>query len=780
MFFTEASHPIDLPSDMNKPDPENIPFRLALEYVTYSDRILFLTGKAGTGKTTFLKHLRENTFKRMAVAAPTGVAAINAGGVTIHSLFQIPPGLFLPEPVYGWNMTDISIQTPESLIRNMRLSPAKRQLIEELQLLVIDEVSMVRADMIDAIDTVLRHIRRKHRTPFGGVQLLLIGDLFQLSPVVKPNEWELMRTLYDSTFFFDARVFRETPLVYLELQKIYRQKDEDFIHILNAVRNNEVEPSMIARLHEKFDPQFDPPDDEFYITLTTHNKRADLINHQKLSSLPGPVHFFEAEVTGDFPDKNFPAEYRISLKPNAQIMFIKNDKGEQRRFFNGKIATVSRIDSDQNIFVTFDDAPEEMQLETETWRNIRYQYDREKDRIVEEEVGSFKQYPIRLAWAITIHKSQGLTFEKAIIDAGSSFSPGQVYVALSRMTGLEGIILKSRIQPHVIKTDEQVIAFCKNQPAMESLGQEITYEKQRFIEQTLLNAFNFEALVNMLRPQGYGLFLEYASEDPDIDQWFLDLQGAVKIRQDVSIKFQHQLLSLLNDVREERWTVLLERTKSALEYFQPFLEEWKGIVHTEILESRNRIQTKKHLERLKDIHAWIIRKQGYIAQCLQIAEAMVEGLPASSVLTIAEKAHHPVIIEDIGGGIVDESKSLKRKRAAIPAAEKKESSAVITLKLFREGKSPSEIAENRGFAQSTIMGHLLSFIPTGEIQADALISPEKIAAILDVITRPEVSGLKNARELLGDAFSYDEIRAVMLSQKKGDIAATPSSDQIND
>ena len=774
MFFTAVFIANVIPSLMIKPDPENLAFRLADEYVTYSERIIFLTGKAGTGKTTFLKHLRETTFKRMAVAAPTGVAAINAGGVTIHSLFQIPPGLFLPEPVYGWNMKDLAIQTPESLVRNMRLSPQKRQLIEELQLLVIDEVSMVRADMIDAIDTVLRHIRRKHRLPFGGVQLLLIGDLFQLSPVVKPNEWELMRSLYESTFFFDARIFKETPLLYLELQKIYRQKDQDFINILNAVRNNEVTPSMIDKLHEKFDPYFTAPPDDFYITLTTHNNRADLINHQKLSSLPGDVHFFEADVSGDFPDKNFPAEYRISLKPNAQIMFIKNDKGEQRRFFNGKIATVSRIDSDQNIFVTFDDTPEEMQLEKETWRNIRYQFDREKDRIVEEEVGSFKQYPIRLAWAITIHKSQGLTFEKAIIDAGSSFSPGQVYVALSRMTGLEGIILKSRIQPHVIKTDEQVIAFCRNQPDVDELASEINFEKQRFIEQTLLNAFNFETLVNMLRPQGYGLFTEYASEDPDIDQWFLALQGAVKIRQDVSIKFQHQLLGLLNDVREERWSLLLERTKSALQYFQPFLEEWKTMVNTEILESKNRIQTKKQLERLKDIHAWILRKQQYINQCLQIAEAMVEGLHASSVLTIAEKAHHPVTIENIAGGKLNETTASKRKRATIPASDKKESSATITLALFREGNSPSVIAENRGFAVSTIMGHLLSFIHTGEIQAEDLVSPEKMEIIKNVINRPDVSGLKNARDLLGESFSYEEIRAVMLSQKKDDIAVTPS------
>lgn len=760
---------------MNHPDTDNIPFRLAQDFVSYSNKNIFLTGKAGTGKTTFLKHIKETSFKRLAIVAPTGVAAINAGGVTIHSLFQIPPGLFLPEPVSGWNRFELPIHTPESIIRNMRISPQKRQLIEELQLLVIDEVSMVRSDMIDAIDIILRYIRRKNRQPFGGVQLLLIGDLFQLSPVVKPDEWELMRSLYNSTFFFDARVFKETPLINLELQKIYRQKDEHFIHLLNAVRNNEVDFSIIERLNEKYDPHFEPPADDYYITLTTHNNKADLINHQRLSALPGTVQFFEAEITGDFPEKNFPAEFRISLKAGAQIMFIKNDKGDLRRFFNGKIATVSRIDDDQNIFVTFDDFPEELQLEKETWTNIKYQYDREKDRIVEEEVGSFKQYPIRLAWAITIHKSQGLTFEKAMIDAGSSFSPGQVYVALSRMTGLEGIVLKSRILPHVIRTDEQVVAYCRQKPELEHLSIEITKEKDRFIENTLLNAFDFEGLIGMLRPEGYGLFTEFASEDPDTDQWFLGLRDKVKERQEIAVRFQQQLLSLLNDSRNDRWGLLLDRTKSALQYFHPFLEEWKSLTFAEIQDFKNRIQTKKYLERLKDIHAWIQRKQGFVNQCLQVAEAMVEGMPSSSVLQIAEKAHHPMVVENTPTVALSQERTSKTKSKKPPTGEKKESSAAITLKLFKEGLSPDDISKHRTLAMATIMGHLLSFIPSGDILAENLVDAEKMEKILAVVRNPEVIGLRNAKDQLGDDYSFDEIRAVILQEKR----VTTSPPQIS-
>jgi hypothetical protein len=760
------------------PDTENIPYRLAQEFVSYSDRTLFLTGKAGTGKTTFLKNLREGSFKRMAVVAPTGVAAINAGGVTIHSLFQIPPGLFLPEPLYGWNRTNFAIQTPESLIRNLRLSPQKKQLIEELELLVVDEVSMVRADMMDAMDLVLRHVRKKNRLPFGGVQLLLIGDLFQLPPVVKTEEWELMRSIYNGVFFFDACVFRDAPPVYLELQKIYRQKDEHFIEILNAVRNNQVSSSLIDKLHERYHPDFNPPLNEFYITLTTHNNRADLINHQNLAALEGEVQFFDAEVSGDFPEKNFPAEYRIALKPNAQIMFIKNDKGDQRRFFNGKLATVSRVDADRNIFVVFDDHPEELQLEQETWRNIRYQYDREKDRIVEEELGSFKQYPIRLAWAITIHKSQGLTFEKAIIDAGQSFSPGQVYVALSRMTGLEGMVLKSRISHHAIRTEDRVLDFCSMQSDMTSLISEIEVEKKLFIERTLIDAFDFGNLIALLKPQGYGLFTEYASEDPDVDQWFINLQDEIAEQQDVAEKFRNQLMHLINDTDDRRWSIIQERSRAAIQYFHPRIEEWKSKVEDEILSSRNRIRSSKYLDRMKDIHARILRKLQYVVQCEQIARAFTSGMSTSETLAIAENLHRPFVVENIRQETQPQVKEKKSKRTADKSTEKKESSARITLGLFRNGATIDEICNSRELTRSTIMGHLLSFIPTGETKAEELMSREKFDAIAQVVRNPGFTGLRFAKDLLGEDFSFDEIRAVSLSIRWSDgVITSPDTEQ---
>jgi ATP-dependent exoDNAse (exonuclease V) alpha subunit len=403
-------------------DPHNPIFQLAVQFVNQTARPVFLTGRAGTGKTTFLKYIRENSFKKMAVVAPTGVAAINAGGTTMHSFFQLPFGPFIPSPQYGWNPEAPGFTDPNSLFKNIRFNASKRELLQELDLLIIDEISMVRADMLDAVDAILRHFRQQPLAPFGGLQVLYIGDLYQLPPVVSREEWQLLQQHYASPFFFDAHVVRQSPPVYLELNKIYRQNEVEFINILNNVRNNRLRPEDIERLHDFYQPEFVPSKHDNYITLTSHNVKADSINQEELAKIPGKSQTFEASITGEFGDKAFPAERSLTVKEGAQIMLIKNDKGETRRYFNGKIGTVTKVKEDK-LIIAFPDEPEELVLEKETWRNIRYQYDKELDKVEEEELGTFRQYPIRLAWAITIHKSQGLTFEKAVIDAGASFPP---------------------------------------------------------------------------------------------------------------------------------------------------------------------------------------------------------------------------------------------------------------------------------------------------------------------------------------------------------------------
>ncbi|MDR2087279.1 MAG: AAA family ATPase, partial [Dysgonamonadaceae bacterium] len=452
---------------MITPDKNNRFFQLAEDFINQTSEHLFLTGKAGTGKTTFLKHISKYTHKKTIVTAPTGVAAVNAGGTTLHSLFQLPLEPYIPG-------------ASQTFKKNLfRFSKQKLEMLRQLELLIIDEVSMLRADTLDAIDDFLRYIRRNQYQPFGGVQVLYIGDMFQLPPVAQKDEWELLKTHYQSTFFFHAKVIEKTKPVYVELKKVYRQKDASFVNLLNRIRNNNTTPEDFQTLNERYNPYFNPPETENYIILTTHNYKADNINNRKLAELPAQEHLFSGETHGDFPDYSLPTDKQLRLKKGAQVMFLKNDTEEPRRYYNGKIATISRIDSDQ-IYVYIADTNTEILIKRETWENKRYYLDKESGEIKEELLGSFSQYPIRLAWAITIHKSQGLTFEKAIIDTGNSFAAGQTYVALSRCISLDGIVLFSKIHPNSILTDNYALEFSRSEKAEQELDKIFQAGKRKF------------------------------------------------------------------------------------------------------------------------------------------------------------------------------------------------------------------------------------------------------------------------------------------------------------
>ncbi len=457
----------------------NPQLELAFDYVSSTNKNIFLTGKAGTGKTTFLQQLKQDPIKRMAVVAPTGVAAINAGGMTIHSFFHLPFGLFLPE--YA-----------RDAARQRRFTRQKIQLMQSLDLLVIDEISMVRADLLDAIDDVLR--RYKDRLlPFGGVQLLMIGDLHQLPPVVKDEEWELLRQHYDTPYFFSSRALRETNPVAIELKHIYRQSDDRFIQLLNRVRNNELDPDVLEELNSRYVPDFQPSENEPYIILTSHNASAQQINVENLNKIPAKAQRFRAEIMGDFPAHAYPADEVLELKIGAQVMFVKNDPSRDKRFYNGKIGQVADIQSD-TIYVKCPDDPENIAVSPTEWTNVKYTLDEKTKEVHEELLGSFSQYPLRLAWAITIHKSQGLTFERAIIDAQSAFAHGQVYVALSRCKSFEGIVLRSPIAHSSVKTDATVRAFSeaadRNAPDETHLQQ----SKHEFQRTLILELFDFKNL----------------------------------------------------------------------------------------------------------------------------------------------------------------------------------------------------------------------------------------------------------------------------------------------
>lgn len=471
-------------------------FDLAQQFVQCTPCNLFLTGKAGTGKTTFLHHCKTKVAKNMAVVAPTGVAAIHAGGTTIHSFFQLPFGPFIPNGQKFDNQPNAS--NADQLLGQLRLSSERREVIRKLELLIIDEISMVRCDVLDAIDLVLKHVRNRYQDPFGGVQVLFIGDLQQLPPVIKDEEWSILAQHYSGPFFFQSQVLQQHPPLYLELEKIYRQTDDAFVQLLNQVRNNEMDADAFQWLEKRYHPTFVPQKNDGYITLTTHNQKAEVINATELNNLHSTLAVFEAEITGEFSEKAYPAEVDLKLKPSAQVMFIKNDTERIRRFFNGKIGVIESM-TDEQITVKCPGETEPILVSRETWKNVRYTIDKQTNRIETDEIGSFTQFPLRLAWAITIHKSQGLTFEKAIIDAGDAFAPGQVYVALSRCKTMEGMILKSRILPQSIKHDVRIQSFSALKPNLNEIQQLLESSKMTFTHQTILQLFDVEEIMKDLQ-----------------------------------------------------------------------------------------------------------------------------------------------------------------------------------------------------------------------------------------------------------------------------------------
>ena len=530
------------------PDTQNKEFQDALNLIQYTRQSVFLTGKAGTGKSTFLRYICEHTKKKHVVLAPTGIAAINAGGSTLHSFFKLPFYPLLPDN------PDFSLQRGR-IHEFFKYTKPHRKLLEELELIIIDEISMVRADTIDAVDRILRVYSRNLREPFGGKQILLVGDVFQLEPVVKGDEREILNRFYPTPYFFSARVFNQIDLVSIELQKVYRQTDATFVGVLDHIRNNTVGATDLQLLNTRYGTQIEESEADMYITLATRRDNVDHINDKKLAELPGEPVTFSGEITGDFPESSLPTSQELVLKPGAQIIFIKNDF--DRRWVNGTIGIISGFDPfEETLYVITDDG-KECDVKRESWRNIRYKYNEEKKQIEEEELGTFTQYPIRLAWAITIHKSQGLTFSRAVIDfTGGVFAGGQAYVALSRCTSLEGIQLKKPVSRADVFVRPEIIGFAER------------FNNRQAIDRALKQAqadVQYAAATKAFDKGDFDTFL---------NEFFKAIHSRYDIEKPVVQRLIRKKLNIINRLREENRSLkqaAIEKEKSLVKYAREYI-----------------------------------------------------------------------------------------------------------------------------------------------------------------------------------------------------------------
>ncbi len=712
---------------------------LAASYVNTTNRHIFLTGKAGTGKTTFLKYIIQHTYKHTVVAAPTGIAAINAGGVTLHSLLQLPFGSFVPDNI-PLSPSEGRVSTPQILFKNSKFNASKRQLIREIELLIIDEVSMLRADLLDCIDHTLRHLRR-NRKPFGGVQILFIGDLMQLPPVVKDEERNLLNAFYPSLYFFESRALKESPPIHIELQKIFRQQDQEFIELLNRLRHNEQTAEDIHFLNRYHNPDFNQAEEDGYIHLTTHNYRADKLNEQKLGALQNELHTFYAHIEDTFPDSMYPTTPELYLKEGAQIMFIKNDPSGEGQFFNGKIGMISSL-SEEEVWVRFDDGNEVL-VEQYKWENKRYILDKETGEIEESFLGSFEQYPIKLAWAVTVHKSQGLTFDRAILDLSGTFAPGQLYVALSRLTSLKGLVLSSPLPEDPPAIDKSLIAFNASNVEESDLKKNLSLEQKTFIADLGKSVFDFTRLIQVLNAHQQGFNKdESRSLKQKYSDWTKLLVEQVLPLQKVGDGFHREIYRILQ--ADVYLAHLNERLEKARAYFITILVPMTESIQEHRKEVSKQKKVKAYLKELAEVEDAFIKQVREIERmCVLVESLEKDEIPSNEQMTATK------------------SMELSRSKAASEKASKnKTPTAEVTYKLYKEGKSIEEIAEQRGLVIGTIEGHLAQYVENGAISIHELVKEKKVEKIMKVIASDAV-GLGEIKSQLPKDYTFGEIKLVL-------------------
>ncbi|WP_018627160.1 helix-turn-helix domain-containing protein [Niabella aurantiaca] len=703
---------------------ENTKSRISLSekiynIIEFTQRNVFLTGKAGTGKTTFLNDFIRRTIKNSIVVAPTGIAAINAGGVTIHSMFGLPLTSFIPtmDPVDR----NEAINIPQ-LLPHFKYRKEKLELLRALEILIIDEVSMLRADVLDMIDLALKTARRS-TLAFGGVQLLLIGDLYQLPPVVKASSEKLLAAFYSSPYFFESKALKSTPFVTIELTTVFRQSDPVFIALLNSIREGETYQIDFPLLNTRYQPGFEPQDR--YVYLVSHNYMADGINTRRLNDLPGSGISCPAVITGDFKEQLYPNDPNLVLKPEAQVMFIRNDGSEAKKYYNGRLAKVVRAEEDK-IIVIPEGSEAELAVEREIWENKKYSLN-DKKEIQEEVVGSYEQYPFRLAWAVTIHKSQGLTFDRVIIDAGASFTSGQVYVALSRCRTLEGIVLKSPIRASNIFRDTRISDFHEATNASEKMEQIYETEKHAFAVSKLLRTLNCAAFLTAMER-----WIEAGEGNLQISQEALSAVSAqvketCRALENTFIKFEHFVQRKMRDAPPDLWEQIPEKGAAAANYF---FDQVQQQVFTPL---------KVHYASTKNLKG--------VKSYTRVLEALMTELEA--------------YLRGMKNAVFLEKKLLpEEKTMETYVKEKDRPSHLVSYSLLDEGKTPEEIAATRNLAVSTVYGHFARVAQVGILDIHTLFSEEQLRIFNQAFEPGKWASITVAKSAL-PVFEFHELRVLI-------------------